>query len=73
MNPLATRPGRPLLPIKVGWPPTGLLPAMPICSKLVIFGPFIRVAKHLVGFVNLLEASFGLGIIGIDIGMMPAG
>ena len=40
---------------------------------MVIAGPLLRVRQHLVGFVHLLKAFFGLLVTGIAVGVVLHG
>ena len=43
---------------------------LPVLTVLVVFLSFLRVAQHLVGFVDLLEFFMGFLVIGIEIGVV---
>ena len=73
VNALARLACGPSAPVKVTGAATPTLPALPVLSQLVIFGPLLRVGEDLVGFVDLFEAFLGLGIIRVHVGVMLPG
>ena len=46
---------------------------LPVCSKQVVLLAFLRVAEHLIGFLDLFELFFGLLVLGIQVGMILPG
>src|SRR2546428_161188 len=51
---------------------TGLLVHAPVGAELIVFLALLRVAKDLVGLVELLESSLGRLVAGVDVGMVLA-
>src|SRR5690606_18632907 len=67
--PAAGRPTRAAGPAPAGRVLRRLLVLPPVGAELVVLAPLLRVSQHLVRFVDLLEASLGLPIAGVEIGM----
>jgi hypothetical protein len=51
----------------------GLLVVPPVGAQFVVLAPLLRIAKHFVGLVDLLEARFGGLIAGVQIRMRCPG
>src|ERR1700688_2496502 len=47
--------------------------ALPVRAELVVFLALGRITEDLIGLVDLLEASLGFLVVGIDVGMIFAG
>ncbi len=50
-----------------------LVGVLPLVAVFVVLSPFLGVREDLVGGVDLFEAGFGLGVSGVDVGVVPAG
>ncbi len=65
--------GEPLAPIEAAWITSHALPALIICTQLIVLFALFRIRKHLVCFVDLLKALLGRFIPWIDVRVVLTG